>query len=73
MMKALCHLHRRRVLPLVCKAFAVACRGPSHLWRHLVVDAEHHVAVTGRRLRWARTSRCAYAFTAARAGPDESM
>lgn len=46
------------MLPLVCKSFAAACGGPSHLWRTLDIDAEQHVALGAGRLRWARVTRC---------------
>lgn len=45
------------MLPLVCKAFAAACRGPSHLWKQLSIDAGEHAALTGGRLLWARANR----------------
>ena len=36
------HTRRHRVLPLVCKAWAAACAGPSPLWRQVAVDVRHY-------------------------------
>ncbi len=45
------------MLPLVCKPWAAACRGPSHLWRAITIDADAHAAAAGSRLRWAQARR----------------
>lgn len=43
------------MLPLVCKPWAAACRGPSLMWRSITIDADAHAAAnSGRRLRWAQ-------------------
>lgn len=48
------HARRHRVLPLVCKAWAAACAGPSPLWRQVVVDvrlySERHASTVDARL-----------------------